>query len=408
MTTADPGFLKYLCQVSPEPDGLRISRAQGCWLIDSRGRRYLDWLAGIGVLNSGHLHPEILGAIKRQLKRHLHVMVYGEYAQSAQTELARMLSRLAPMSNAQVYFASSGTEAMEGALKLARKLTGRRRFAAFAGAYHGGTFGSLSLLGPPELRGPFQPLLDCIHIPFGDFKALARIDRRIAAVAIEPIQAEGGVRIPPPGFLAALRKRCRNAGALLIFDEIQTGLGRTGQMWCSQHWKVRPDILVLAKALGGGLPLGAFLAPARLMRALSRRPPLSHLTTFGGHPLSCAAGLAALRLALKKGLPARAARSGRKIVEALSVLKKDGVIGDVRGKGLLLGIDLRSPARAREVTARCRRAGLLVGSALHDEAVLRLTPPLTMTAGELALGLGILRTALLKSGTRAARSKART
>lgn len=407
MSPVDSGFLKYLCQVSPDPDGLDILRAQGCWIIDRKGRRYLDWLAGIGVLNSGHLHPKILAAIKRQLKRHLHVMVYGEYAQAAQTALARMLSRLAPMRNAQVYFASSGTEAMEGALKLARKFNGRPRFAAFAGAYHGGTFGSLSLMGRRELRAPFRPLLDCIHLPFGDFKALARIDRRIAAVAIEPIQAEGGVRVPPRGFLAALRKRCSRAGALLIFDEIQTGLGRTGKMWCSQHWEIRPDILVLAKALGGGLPLGAFLAPARLMRIFSGDPPLSHLTTFGGHPLSCAAGLAALRLALERNFPARADRSGRTIIKSLSALKKDGVIGDIRGKGLLLGIDLKSPLRAKEVIARCRRGGLLVGSALHDESVLRLTPPLTMTFRELSFGLATLRAALLKAAPRAARSKAR-
>ncbi len=407
MPPAAAEFLKYLCQTSAEPDAFAVSRAKGSYVIDDHGRRYLDWLAGIGVLNSGHLHPEIVGAIRRQLARHLHVMVYGEYAQAAQTGLARMLCRLAPMKKARVYFTSSGAEAMEGALKLARKFTGRSRFAAFSGAYHGGTFGSLSLMGARKLRRPFRPLLECIHLPFGERHALARIDRRVAAAAIEPIQAEGGVRVPPSGYLAALRKRCARTGTLLIFDEIQTGLGRTGRLWCSQHWKVRPDILVLAKALGGGLPLGAFVASDRLMRTFSCNPPLSHLTTFGGHPLSCAAGLAALRLTLGRKLIRKAGQMGRVIKENLADLKNDGIIRDIRGRGLLLGIDAGNPARAREAIVRCRRLGLLVGSALHDESVLRLTPPLTMTGKELARGIRILREALLKSRSRGARSKGR-
>lgn len=404
----DPDFIKYLCQVSPEPDGLVISRAAGSWLTDDRGRRYLDWLAGIGVLNTGHLHPKVTRAIKRQLKKHLHVMVYGEYAQKAQTELARMLCRLAPINNARVYFASSGTEAIEGALKIARKWTKRARFVAFEGAYHGGTIGALSLVGRRDLRAPFLPLLDCLHLPYGDTRALSRIDRRVAAVVVEPIQAEGGVRVPPDEFLAELKKRCTRIGALLIFDEIQTGLGRTGKLWCSEHWQVNPDILVLAKAVGGGLPLGAILASARLLRTFSANPPFSHLTTFGGHPLSCAAGLAALRLTLKRNLPAAAERMGRALVQGLAESQAAGLISDVRGRGLLLGIALKSPARARAVIDRCRRAGLLIGSALHDESVLRLTPPLTMSARELALGLAILRAALLKSRPRAGRSKGQT
>ncbi len=392
-------FLKYLCQTSGEPDGLEVTSAEGSWITDAAGKRYLDWLAGISVCNVGHRHPAVLRAVRAQLDCYLHVMVYGEYVQVPQIELARLLCELAPFSEAQVYFTSSGAEAVEGALKVARKHTRRSKIVAFENSYHGDTLGALSAMGKPELRKPFEPLLETEFLPFGQDQALAQIDERVAVVLVEPIQAEGGVRVPPEGFLPAVRRRCDQTGALLIFDEVQTGLGRTGLCWGGEHWGVTPDLLVLAKALGGGLPLGAFLGPRLIMATLSKDPPLSHLTTFGGHPLCCAAGLAALKVMQDQDLPRNAREQGEIALRALMELKAAGLITDARGRGLLLGMELSSVQRARSVVEGCHRAGLLVGSALHDERVLRLTPPLTMSHGELVRGLDIL-TAILGESRR--------
>lgn len=381
----------FLARTSPDAPALRVSSAEGCWITGADGRRYLDWLAGIGVLNLGHRHPAVLAAARAQEEKHLHVMVYGEYAQEAQEAFAARLSGLAPFPDARVYFTSSGAEAVEGALKLARKRTSRPRFAAFDGAYHGGTLGAFSLIGPEAQRAPYGPLLDVLRLPFGEAGALERIDRSVAAVVVEPVQAEAGVRMPPAGFLAALRRRCDETGALLVFDEVQTGLGRTGALWAGSP--AVPDILVLAKALGGGYPLGAFLAPARLMAALADGPPLTHLTTFGGHPVSCAAGLAALEVALAEDLPGRAKRLGGELATSLSALIGKGGVTAVRGRGLLLGVAFDASARAAAVVAACRAGGLLVGQALHDDRVLRLTPPLTLGDGELRDGLTLLAAA---------------
>jgi len=401
MTRGDPpsdlttAFHQYLAQTSAEPAGLEVASAEGPWLTDSAGNRYLDWLAGIGVLALGHRPPGVLRAIEAQLGRHLHVMVYGEYVQQAQVDYARALARVAPMADAQVYFANSGAEAVEGALKLARKATGRRRVIAFERSYHGDTLGALSVLGVPELRAPFEPLLpDVRFMPFGWGEPVAFIDERTAAVIVEPIQAEAGVRVPPYDFLPALRKRCSEVGALLIFDEVQTGLGRTGTLWAGEHWRVVPDILVLAKALGGGLPLGAFVATRKMMETLADHPPLSHLTTFGGHPLACAAGLAQFNQILADEPPKHAAEQGEIVQLTLTGLRGAGAIQEVRSKGMLIGVELASVGQARAVVAACQRLGLLVGGALHDERVLRITPPLNLPDDLLVKGLDILTAAL--------------
>jgi acetylornithine/succinyldiaminopimelate/putrescine aminotransferase len=400
MTDQDPGalytaFHQYVAQTSPEPAGLEVASGDGPWLTDTAGRKYLDWLAGIGVLNLGHRPPRVLAAIRAQLNRHLHVMVYGEYLQQAQADYARALARSAPMADAQVYFSNSGAEAVEGALKLARKQTGRKRLVAFEMSYHGDTLGALSVLGRADLRKPFEPLVPEVgFMPFGWPESVALIDDRTAAVIIEPIQAEGGVRVPTYDFLPALRKRCTEVGALLIFDEVQTGLGRTGALWAGEHWRVTPDILVLAKALGGGLPLGAFLATRSIMECLSHDPPLSHLTTFGGHPVSCAAGLASFEQTLADDLVKNAAEQGEIVQLTLAGLREAGAIREVRAKGLLVGVELDSPARAGAVVKACQRLGLLVGQALHDEKVLRLTPPLNLPDDLLVKGLDILTAAL--------------
>ncbi|HKV53282.1 MAG TPA: aminotransferase class III-fold pyridoxal phosphate-dependent enzyme, partial [Candidatus Binataceae bacterium] len=282
MSSARDHFLRHLAQTSEAPIGLEIERAEGCWLYTSDGRRYLDLIAGIGVSALGHGHPLVMEAIERQLRRHLHVMVYGEYVIESQAMLAARLASLLPASLDRVYFTNSGAEAIEGALKTARKYTGRGAFVAFEGAYHGDTLGALALAGNEAFRAPFGELPGPVtHLPYGDGGALTAIDKRVAAVVVEPVQAEGGVRIPGREFMERLRARCSETGALLIFDEVLTGMGRIGKLFALEHFGVTPDIVVLAKALGGGLPLGAFCASDAILSTLSRNPPLGHITTFG-------------------------------------------------------------------------------------------------------------------------------
>jgi acetylornithine/N-succinyldiaminopimelate aminotransferase len=376
-------FFRHVCQTSPSPLGLTVARASGSTIWDTSGRAYLDLLAGMGVANVGHTHPEVVAAVTTQATRHLHVMVYGELVQEAQVRLAARLADLLGSPLDVVYFTSSGAEAIEGALKTARKYTGRRRLVAFEGGFHGDTLGALSIGGNPLYRVPFEPLLpDVGWLPFDDPAALAAIDDATAAVIVEPVQAEAGVRIPSPGFLPALRRRCDETGALLVLDEVVTGFGRTGRLFAHQHAGVVPDLLVLAKALGGGLPLGAFVGRREVMDTLSHDPPLAHVTTFGGHPLSCAAGLAALDILLRDDLPARAAALGEELRSALEALVGHGGLVVVRGLGLLLGLEF---ARADLCAAFVRRAlteGLILGWTLHCDTVVRLAPPLVLGDAE--------------------------
>lgn len=384
-------FKKYLCQTSPEPIGLDVASAEGCTITDSAGHRYLDFIAGIGVANVGHRHPAVLAAIREQLDRYLHVMVYGEYLQAPQIELAAQLAAIAPPPLSVTYFTNSGAEAVEGALKTARKFTGRSVFVAFDRSYHGDTFGAMSVMGRPELRAPYEPLLPTVRfLPWNDPAALDGpdgIDERVAAVIMEPIQAEGGIRLPSDEFLRAVRARCTATGALLLMDEVVTGFGRTGRRFAVEHWGVTPDIMILAKAMGGGLPLGGFLGRPDVMASLSHDPPLSHLTTFGGHPLSCAAGLAALRVMIDQQLDTAAARTGRQLMDALSVWRGRGGLTAVRGLGLLIGMEFETSAQCERFVARCRDAGLLLGWTLHEDRVVRLAPPLVLSARELGEGL---------------------
>ena len=376
-------FFRHVCQTSPSPLGLTVARASGSTIWDTSGRAYLDLLAGMGVANVGHTHPEVVAAVTAQAARHLHVMVYGELVQEAQVRLAARLADLLGPPLEVVYFTSSGAEAIEGALKTARKHTGRRRLVAFEGGFHGDTLGALSIGGNPLYRTPFEPLLpDVRWLPFDDPAALTAIDHATAAVVVEPVQAEAGVRVPSPGFLPALRRRCDETGALLVLDEVVTGFGRTGRLFAYCHAGVAPDLLVLAKALGGGLPLGAFVGRREVMDTLARDPPLAHVTTFGGHPLSCAAGLAALDILLREDLPARAAALGDRLRGALGALVGHGGLVAVRGLGLLLGLEF---ARADLCAAFARRAlteGLILGWTLHCDTVVRLAPPLVLGDAE--------------------------
>lgn len=383
-------FVRHICQTSPEPLGLVVSRASGSTVWDASGRPYLDLLSGIGVANVGHCNPDVVAAVQAQAERYLHVMVYGEAVLEPQVQLARRLADLAPGELSVTFFTNSGAEAIEGAMKTARKLTKRHRFVAFQGSFHGDTFGALSIGGNPRYRRPFEPLLpDVRFLPFGETHALRHLDESVAAVIIEPIQGEGGVRIPPDDFLPALRARCDEVGALLVFDEVITGFGRTGAWFAAEHWGVCPDLLVLAKALGGGLPLGAFIGRPQTMATLSHDPPLAHVTTFGGHPLSCAAGLAALEYAQRERLGERAAALGARWLERLRALAGP-VVRTVRGRGLLLGLELATPELTRDFCRRAFERGLILNWTLHRDTVVRLAPPLVITDDESEHALSII------------------
>ncbi len=376
-------FFQHVCQTSSSPLGIVVASASGCEIIDSEGKRYLDLLSGMGVANVGYAHPRVVAAIEQQLRRYLHVSVYGEMIEEPQVRLAEALVRASPGDLSVVYFTNSGAEAVEGAMKTARKFTGRRRFIAFQGAFHGDTFGALSLGGNPVYRRPFEPLVPEVEfLPFGDTDALDRIGTDVAAVFVEPVQCEGGVRVPPDDFLPSLRARCSEVGALLVCDEVFTGLGRTGRWFACDHWNVEPDLLVLAKALGGGLPLGAFVGRREIMATLSRDPALAHVTTFGGHPLSCAAGLAALEVLSEENLPARAGDLGsrwqRELVQTLTPH-----VRAVRGLGLLLALEFPSSVATQRFSMRCLELGLIVNWTLHCDNVVRLAPPLCIREDQL-------------------------
>jgi acetylornithine/N-succinyldiaminopimelate aminotransferase len=390
-------FRRNLAQTSDAPMGLEIARAEGSWLIASDGRRYLDFIAGIGVSALGHGHPEVLDAIERQARRHLHVMVYGEYVIESQVLLARRLAELLPPALSRVYFTNSGAEAIECALKAARKFTGRAGFVAFDGAYHGDTMGALAIAGNAAMREPFGALPGPVrHLPYDDVRAVEKIDSTIAAVVVEPIQAEGGVRIPEIGFIRALRERCDRTGTLLIFDEVLTGIGRTGAMFALQHFGVVPDIVVMAKAIGGGLPLGAVGSRDEVLGTLAHNPPLGHITTFGGNPLSCVAGLAALNVIVRERLCERAATTGREIVRRLNAMRAPEIAA-VRGLGMLIGIEFHDAAIARRFVAATIARGVIVNWTLNADNVVRLAPPLTVKPEEVDFALNAMTKALDES-----------
>jgi acetylornithine/succinyldiaminopimelate/putrescine aminotransferase len=388
-------FRRHLCQTSPAPLAIPVARAAGSSVWDTNGREYLDLLAGMGVANIGHTHPAVVEAVRAQAARHLHVMVYGEFVQETQVRLAARLAALLPPPLEVVYFTSSGTEAIEGALKTARKHTRRPRLIAFDGGFHGDTLGALSIGGNAVYRRPFEPLLpDVTLLPFDDEGALAAIDERTAAVVVEPVQAEAGVRIPSRGFLPALRRRCTETGALLVLDEVVTAFGRTGRLFAHEHWDVVPDLIVLAKALGGGLPLGAFAGSPAVMGTLCHDPPLAHVTTFGGHPLSCAAGLAALDVLVREDLAARAATRGRALLGDLGALAGRGGLTSVRGLGMLLGLEFDDAPGCARFARRALERGLILNWTLHRDTVVRLAPPLVLTDAEAVLAVDSIAAAL--------------
>ena len=368
--------------------GLEIEYAEGSRIHTTDGRTFLDLISGIAVSSLGHRHPKVIQAIREQIDRHLHVMVYGEFIQKPQSELAAELCSQLPPSLSRVYFVNSGTEANEGALKLAKKSTGRTGFVAFKNSYHGDTHGSLSVTGRDIYRDPYLPLLpDITFLDYNQPDQLGVINETTAAVILEPIQGEGGVIPADQGWLKAVRERCNDTGATLIFDEIQTGFYRTGTLFAFQHYDVVPDILCLAKAMGGGMPIGAFISSDERFEAFKKDPPLNHVTTFGGHPVSCAASLAALRELGSGGYGLMAER----IHELAAAHLQGPGITELRGRGAMLGLQLESAELTQKVVHTCFLNGVILGWTLHSNSLIRIAPPLVIPEEELVRAFTLIR-----------------
>lgn len=353
--------------------GLEIERSEGPYIYTTDGKQYVDFISGIAVSSLGHRHPQVVEAVKRQVDRHLHVMVYGEFIQEPQSEYAELLTSQLPDSLDRVYFVNSGTEANEGALKLAKKHTGRHKFVGFHHGYHGDTHGSLSVTGRDVYRDPYLPLLPDVHfLDFNSFEGLKTIDEETAAVIMEPIQGEGGIIPAKKEWLQAVRKRCNEVGALLIFDEIQTGFYRTGSLFAFQGYGVVPDIMSLAKAMGGGMPMGGFISSSEIFESFKHDPPLNHVTTFGGHPVSCAAAHATLSELLSDDYGAKAPKIEEIVRKELAA---DG-IKEIRGVGAMLGMELEDRDLTQKVVEECLQDGIILGWTLHSDTLVRLAPPL--------------------------------
>ncbi len=373
-------FFRHVAQVSPAPPALEIDRAEGCYLIDNQGVKYLDLISGISVSSLGHRHPAVERAVIRQLKKHAHTMVYGEHVLAPQVKLARLLAKNLPKNLSSVYFTNSGAEVVEGAMKLAKRFTGRAEIVACREAYHGSTQGAASLMSPGTFTDAFRPLLPGVsHIEFNNLDGIDKISKRTAAVVMETVQGEAGVRLPDPVFLKEIRRKCSETGALLALDEIQTGMGRTGTLWAFEQFGIEPDILLLAKALGGGLPLGAFIASQKIMSSLSHDPVLGHITTFGGNPVCCAAGLATLEVLTKTDLVSTVKRKE----ELFRDLLLHPAIKEVRSAGLLMAVDLGDAEQVQHSVAFCQQNGVLIDWFLFNERCLRVAPPLVISEEEI-------------------------
>ncbi len=366
-------FLQHIAQTSAAPLALEIDFAEGMYLFDNQGKSYLDLIAGIGVSSLGHRHPRVIEAVKNQLDKYLHTMVYGEFVLSPQVELAKLLTENLPDPLDSVYFVNSGTEATEGAMKLAKRYTNRPEIVACKKAYHGSTQGAASLMNPGDFTQAYRPLLPGIrHIEYNCDFCLQQITDRTAAVIVETVQAEWGIRPPVNDYLIKLRQRCNETGTLLILDEIQTGYGRTGSLWAFEKYSIVPDILLLAKGMGGGMPIGAFIASREIMQSLSHQPILGHITTFGGHPVSCAAALATLKTLLESDLIAQVA-SKEKLFRELLV---HPAMIEVRSAGLMMAVELPDFDFVQAVIKICLERGLLTDWFLFNSHSLRIAPPL--------------------------------
>lgn len=380
-----------VAQTSGSPRLLEIEFAKGLYLYDTAGKAYMDLVSGFAVSNTGHGHPEIVQAIKDQVDLYMHLSVYGEFVQTPQVKLAQKITSLLPESLNSVYFTNSGTEATEGVMKLAKRFTGRAEIIACKNSYHGSTQGALSLMGNEKYKQAYRPLLPGIKfINFNQSCDLEQITTETAAVIVETIQGEAGIRVPDLEYMLLLRHKCSQTSTLLILDEIQSGLGRTGKLFAFEHFGIVPDILLTAKAFGGGMPLGAFIAPKHIMDALKENPILGHITTFGGHPVCCAAGLASLKVILKEKLIKDVPQKENLFRELLV----HPAIKEVRGKGLMLGIQLNNFNQVESVSKHCVENGVIVDWFLHCETALRVAPPLIINEEEIRKACAVILEAI--------------
>jgi acetylornithine/N-succinyldiaminopimelate aminotransferase len=391
MPTLRQLFLANNAQTTGFPLLLEFERAEGVYMYDKQGRGFIDLISGIGVSNLGHSHPYVVNAIKEQVDKYMHLMVYGEYIQTPQVRFAEKLVSVLPDNLQSVYFTNSGAEAVEGALKLAKRFTGRQQIIAFQNSYHGSTHGALSVMGNEEFKQAYRPLLPGVNfIRFNNIEDLNLITNQDACVIVETIQGEAGIRVPGIAYMQALRNRCNETGTLLILDEIQAAFGRSGKLFAFQHFGIEPDILLLAKALGGGMPVGAFISSNAIMDALKDNPILGHITTFGGHPVCCAAGLAALEVLLNDNLI--------DTVAAKEVLFKKllvhPAIKEIRGKGLMLAVELENFDTNKKIIDRCIANGVIVDWFLHCSNSMRIAPPLIITHSEIEKACTIILEAI--------------
>jgi len=380
-------FLQHLGQTSVSPMMLEIARAEGIYMFGPDGKRYIDLISGVSVSNTGHCHPKVIKAVKNQVELYMHLMVYGEIIQNPQIKYAERLSEILPASLNSCYFVNSGSEAVEGALKLAKRYTGKSRIIYFKNSYHGSTHGALSVQGSEIYRNAFRPLLpDTFQAIFNDRKSLDAIDNRTSCVIVEPVQGEAGIVFPENDFLVKIRQRCDETGALLIFDEIQTAFGRLGRMFAIDRFGVIPDILLLAKALGGGMPLGAFISSKEIMSSLVTNPSLGHITTFGGHPVCCAAGLASLEVIISEKLDEKAAF----MASLFRKLLIHPLIKEIRGEGLFLAVQLDNAAYIPYIISNAPNFGLVLDYFLFCESAFRIAPPLIITPDEITIACNLL------------------
>ncbi|MEN9699402.1 MAG: hypothetical protein RLZZ301_600 [Bacteroidota bacterium] len=374
-------FKAHLGQTSPFPFLIEVDHADGVYIYDKSGKAYMDMISGVAVSNLGHRHPKVIAALKQQLDKHLHVMVYGEFIQDAQQAFAKQLLRCLPPRLDAVYAVNSGTEANEAALKLAKRVTGRTELVSFRGSYHGSTHGSMSVSGNEVKKLPFRPLLpDVRFLSFNEVAELEQITTRTAGVIMETIQGDAGVRRPSTEFMSQLRARCTEVGALLILDEIQCGMGRSGKLFAFEHFDIVPDVLTLGKALGGGMPIGALVASQQLLHAFTHQPMLGHITTFGGHPMVCAAAAAALEVFQSEIDWELIEHRGAQFAERI---QQDSEIKAVRRVGYLFAFDMESEQRVAKVVERCLEKGLLTFWFLSHPYSFRIAPPLTISDAEL-------------------------
>ncbi len=384
-------FLLNTAQTSDFPRLLEIEKAEACYLYDKSEKKYLDLVSGFAVSNLGHRHPNVVKAIKDQVDKYLHLTVYGEYIQAPQVLFAQKLTSVLPQNLSSVYFTNSGAEATEGALKLAKKYTNRSHIVAFHHSYHGSTHGALSVMGNEEYKQAYRPLLpDISFININAYADLGIITNQTAAVIFETIQGEAGVRVPNKKYLKALRKKCDETRTLLIFDEIQTGFGRTGKMFAFENFDVIPDILLLAKGMGGGMPIGAFISSKEIMDVLKDNPILGHITTFGGHPVSCSAGLATLNTIIDENLLADIFEK-EKLFRSLLIHPK---IKEIRGIGLMLCIQLDSFTQVEKISKICVENGVIIDWFLHCDTAMRIAPPLIITNEEIEFSCKVILEAI--------------